>query len=296
LSTHPSSATKHGVMYALSAFTLWGLAPIYFKTLDTLPPGEILLHRIVWSVAFLFLLLTLKRQLQTLGRVFLEKRTLAMLGLSSCFIATNWLIFIWAINNDMLIEASLGYYINPLINILFGFLFLKEIPTKVQFMAIGLVFCAVGFEIYTLGSLPLVALSLALLFALYGLVRKKTPVPSLPGLYIETLLLLPLALAYWGFLIFQSKSAFSFSFDTSITWLLLLAGPVTVTPLLAFTSAASRLRLSTIGYFQYIAPSINLLLAVLVYNEPLLKEKIITFSLIWLALLLVSLESYRRQR
>lgn len=296
MSTHPSSATKHGVMYALSAFTLWGLAPIYFKTLDTLPPGEILLHRIVWSVAFLFLLLTLKRQLQTLGRVFLEKRTLAMLGLSSCFIATNWLIFIWAINNDMLIEASLGYYINPLINILFGFLFLKEIPTKVQFMAIGLVFCAVGFEIYTLGSLPLVALSLALLFALYGLVRKKTPVPSLPGLYIETLLLLPLALAYWGFLIFQSKSAFSFSFDTSITWLLLLAGPVTVTPLLAFTSAASRLRLSTIGYFQYIAPSINLLLAVLVYNEPLLKEKIITFSLIWLALLLVSLESYRRQR
>jgi chloramphenicol-sensitive protein RarD len=250
----------------------------------------------VWSVAFLFLLLTLKRQLQTLGRVFLEKRTLAMLGLSSCFIATNWLIFIWAINNDMLIEASLGYYINPLINILFGFLFLKEIPTKVQFVAIGLVFCAVGFEIYTLGSLPLVALSLALLFALYGLVRKKTPVPSLPGLYIETLLLLPLALAYWGFLIFQSKSAFSFSFDTSITWLLLLAGPVTVTPLLAFTSAASRLRLSTIGYFQYIAPSINLLLAVLVYNEPLLKEKIITFSLIWLALLLVSIESYRRQR
>lgn len=296
MSTHPSSATKHGVMYALSAFTLWGLAPIYFKTLDTLPPGEILLHRIVWSVAFLFLLLTLKRQLQTLGRVFLEKRTLAMLGLSSCFIATNWLIFIWAINNNMLIEASLGYYINPLINILFGFLFLKEIPTKVQFVAIGLVFCAVGFEIYTLGSLPLVALSLALLFALYGLVRKKTPVPSLPGLYIETLLLLPLALAYWGFLIFQSKSAFSFSFDTSITWLLLLAGPVTVTPLLAFTSAASRLRLSTIGYFQYIAPSINLLLAVLVYNEPLLKEKIITFSLIWLALLLVSIESYRRQR
>ncbi len=296
MSTHPSSATKHGVMYALSAFTLWGLAPIYFKTLDTLPPGEILLHRIVWSVAFLFLLLTLKRQLQTLGRVFLEKRTLAMLGLSSCFIATNWLIFIWAINNDMLIEASLGYYINPLINILFGFLFLKEIPTKVQFVAIGLVFCAVGFEIYTLGSLPLVALSLALLFALYGLVRKKTPVPSLPGLYIETLLLLPLALAYWGFLIFQSKSAFSFSFDTSIAWLLLLAGPVTVTPLLAFTSAASRLRLSTIGYFQYIAPSINLLLAVLVYNEPLLKEKIITFSLIWLALLLVSIESYRRQR
>lgn len=296
MSTHPSSATKHGVMYALSAFSLWGLAPIYFKTLDTLPPGEILLHRIVWSVAFLFLLLTLKRQLQTLGRVFLEKRTLAMLGLSSCFIATNWLIFIWAINNDMLIEASLGYYINPLINILFGFLFLKEIPTKVQFVAIGLVFCAVGFEIYTLGSLPLVALSLALLFALYGLVRKKTPVPSLPGLYIETLLLLPLALAYWGFLIFQSKSAFSFSFDTSITWLLLLAGPVTVTPLLAFTSAASRLRLSTIGYFQYIAPSINLLLAVLVYNEPLLKEKIITFSLIWLALLLVSIESYRRQR
>jgi len=296
LNTSSPNATKHGVFYALSAFTLWGLAPIYFKTLGTLPPGEILLHRIVWSVVFLFLLLAFKRQLRTISRVLLNKKTLMMLMVSSCLIATNWLIFIWAINNDMLIEASLGYYINPLINILFGFLFLKETPTKLQGVGIGLVFCAVGFEIYTLGSLPVVALALAFLFAFYGLVRKKVHVPSLPGLYIETLLLFPLALLYWGYLIFQASSAFSFSFDTPITWLLLLAGPVTVTPLLAFTSAASRLRLSTIGYFQYLAPSINLLLAVFVYNEPLLQGKIITFSLIWMALLLVSIESYARKK
>jgi len=296
LNTLSPTATKHGVLYALSAFTLWGLAPIYFKSLALVPPTEILLHRVVWSVLFLFFILTLKHQLHTIVRFIANKKLLGMLALSSCLIATNWLIFIWAINNHMLIEASLGYYINPLVNILFGFLFLKEVPTRAQKVAIVLVFGAVGFEVYTLGSLPIVSLALAFSFGSYALIRKKVAIPSLPGLYIETVLLFPVALGYLAVLTYQHTSAFSFSFDTPTTWLLVLAGPVTVAPLLAFASAASRLRLSTIGYFQYLAPTINLLLAVLVYNEPLLQGKIITFSLIWTALLLVSLESYYRRK
>jgi chloramphenicol-sensitive protein RarD len=244
---------------------------------------------------FLFLLLALRRQLSTIRILASDKKIFLMLMLSSCLIACNWLIFIWAVNNGMIIEASLGYYINPLVNILLGVVFLKERPTRGQSVAIVLAFAAVMFEVYALGSLPLVSLSLALLFGFYGLVRKKVAIPSLPGLYIETLLLFPLAMLYWGVLTYNSESAFAWSWSSSTMWLLMLAGPVTVAPLLAFTSAAGRLRLGTLGYFQYIAPSINLLLAIIVYNEPLTKEKLITFSLIWTALIIVSIESYRKR-
>jgi len=176
-----------------------------------------------------------------------------------------------------------------------GFIFLSERPSRTQFVAILLAFIAVMYQIITLGEVPVISLILALLFGFYGLVRKRVAIPSLPGLYIETVLLLPLGIFYWVYLSASGVSSFSFSFDTSISWLLVLAGPVTVLPLLAFNSAATRLRLSTVGYFQYLAPTINLILAVLIFNEPLTQEKLITFSLIWSALLLVSIESYLKR-
>lgn len=290
-----SITTKQGVLYAIGAFTFWGLAPIYFKSLESVPALEILLHRVVWSVVFLFLILALSRQIKTIRAVLTKPSNLKWLFLSSCLIATNWGIYIWAVNNERIIEASLGYYINPLVNILLGFIFLSERPTRVQFIAIILACLAVMYQIITLGEVPVISLVLALLFGFYGLVRKRVAIPSLPGLYIETVILVPLALVYWIYLTTIQSSAFVWSLDATASWLLILAGPVTVLPLLAFNSAATRLRLSTIGYFQYLAPTINLVLAILIYNEPLTQEKLITFSLIWSALLLVSVETYLKR-
>ena len=284
--------TRQGVFYAIGAFTFWGLAPIYFKSLASVPATEILLHRVVWSVLFLFLILAISRQIRTIRTVLSKPSNLKWLTLSSSLIAINWGIYIWAVNNERIIEASLGYYINPLVNILLGFIFLAERPSRTQFAAIILAFVAVLYQIIILGEVPIISLVLALLFGFYGLVRKRVAIPSLPGLYIETVILLPFGIAYWLYLSLAQNSAFVWSFDSPITWLLVLAGPVTIAPLLAFNSAATRLRLSTVGYFQYLAPTINLILAVVVFDEPLTKEKLITFSLIWTALLLVSIETY----
>ena len=288
--------TKAGVIYALVAFTFWGLTPIYFKALAHVPATEILLHRVLWSVVFLFLILALRRQFQTVKILWENKPLLLKLFLSALLVGGNWLIFIWAVNHDMLIESSLGYYINPLVNILLGILFLQERPTKMQKVAIVLAFLSVSYQVYTLGKLPVVSLSLAFSFGFYGLLRKQVSVSSLPGLYIETLLLLPVALFYLLYLFFEGTSSFSPTLGTMTSWILLLAGPVTIFPLLCFNSATTRLQLSTIGYFQYIGPSVNLLLALWVYQEPISQEKLITFALIWSALILVSLESFQNRR
>ena len=288
--------TKQGVMYALIAFTFWGLTPIYFKSLVAVPATEILLHRVLWSVVFLFLILALKRQFQTVTLIRKNKSLIIKLFISALLVGGNWLIYIWAVNHDMILEASLGYYINPLVSILLGFLFLQERPTFFQIIAIILAFIAVCYQIISLGKLPVISLMLAFSFGFYGLIRKKVALSSLPALYIETFLLLPFAFGYLLFLIQQDASHLSFTFDTSISWLLLLAGPVTIFPLLCFNSAATRLQLSTIGYFQYIGPSVNLILAIYIYNEPLTQEKLITFALIWSALFIVSIESFLKRR
>ncbi len=288
------SSTTQGVIFAICAFGFWGLAPIYFKSLDSVPAIQILLHRVVWSVVFLFLILALSRQIRTIRAVLSQPNAFKWLMLSSLLIATNWGVYIWAVNNGKIIEASLGYYINPLVNILLGTIFLSERPTLTQFFAIILASLAVLYQIFSLGEIPTISIVLALLFGFYGLVRKRVAVPSLPGLYIETIILMPLAVFYWLYLDFNHISSFEWAFSTT-TWLLILAGPVTVLPLLAFNSAATRLRLSTIGFFQYLAPTINLFLAVFIYKEPLTQEKLITFLLIWSALLLISCESFLKR-
>lgn len=288
--------TKLGVFYALFAFGFWGLVPIYFKAVSSVPAIEVLLHRVIWSVVFLFFVLLYKKEFKNALALMKNKKISIYLLASSIVIAFNWLTFIWAISHNKILETSLGYYINPLVTIFFGFIFLKEIPSKKQKIAIFLGFLAVCFQLYTLGYFPIVSLILALTFPTYGLIRKKIHVSSLTGLFIETLLIFPVAFAYLLFLIWQGENHFSFSSSPTLAFLLVLAGFITVVPLLAFNSATTRLKLSTIGFFQYIGPSVSLLLAIFVYNEPLNNEKLITFSLIWLALLIVSLDSLKRKK
>lgn len=287
--------TKLGVFYALFAFTFWGLIPIYFKALEHVSAFEILMHRVIWSVVFLLLIIWKKREFSHTLLVIKNKKIATYLLFSSIIIAINWLTFIWAVEQKKIIETSLGYYINPLVTIFFAYIFLKESPTKMQKIAIFLAFLAVAYQIFSLGYFPLISMILAVSFALYGLIRKKAHVSSLVGLFIETIFLFPLALGYLFYINLKNQSHFSFTNEPYTSLLLLLAGVITVLPLLAFNSATIRLRLSTIGFFQYIGPSVSFLLAIFIYNEPLSYEKLITFSLIWLALLLISLETIKRR-
>lgn len=287
--------TKLGVFYALFAFTFWGLIPIYFKALEYVSAFEILMHRVIWSVVFLLLIIWKKREFSHTLLVIKNKKIAIYLLFSSIIIAINWLTFIWAVEQKKIIETSLGYYINPLVTIFFAYIFLKESPTKMQKIAIFLAFIAVAYQIFSLGYFPLISMILAISFAVYGLIRKKAHVSSLVGLFIETIFLFPLALGYLFYINVTNQSHFSFTNEPYTSLLLLLAGVITVLPLLAFNSATIRLRLSTIGFFQYIGPSVSFLLAIFIYNEPLSYEKLITFSLIWLALLLISLETIKRR-
>jgi len=289
------SQQTQGFIYAILAFSFWGLVPIYFKALSSVSPAEVLAHRIIWSVVLLFGIILFTRQFGALKILTKDIHKIKYLVLSSLLVSTNWLVFIWAVSNNMLTEASLGYYINPLVNFALGVLFFKERPTIAQTVAIVLALLAIVYQVLTIGSLPIVSLVLAFSFAFYGLVRKKVNIPSVTGLYIETLILFPLALLYFIYLVSMGTNAFTLPLDT-ISTLLLLAGVITVVPLLWFNSAATKISLIHIGFFQYIGPTISFSLAVFVYDEPFSKEKLVTFVLIWLALLVFSVDAYRRRK
>jgi chloramphenicol-sensitive protein RarD len=289
------SQQTQGFIYAILAFSFWGLVPIYFKALSSVSPAEVLAHRIIWSVVLLFGIILFTRQFGALKILTKDIHKIKYLVLSSLLVSTNWLVFIWAVSNNMLTEASLGYYINPLVNFALGVLFFKERPNIAQTVAIVLALLAIVYQVLTIGSLPIVSLVLAFSFAFYGLVRKKVNIPSVTGLYIETLILFPLALLYFIYLVSMGTNAFTLPLDT-ISTLLLLAGVITVVPLLWFNSAATKISLIHIGFFQYIGPTISFSLAVFVYDEPFSKEKLVTFVLIWLALLVFSVDAYRRRK
>lgn len=287
--------TNLGIFYGLFAFIFWGLVPIYFKSVSSVPAIEVLLHRIIWSVVFIFFIIWQKKEFVKVAELIKNKTTSFYLFISSVVIGLNWLTFIWAIENNKILEASLGYYINPLVMILFGFLFLSEIPSKNQKIAIFLAFISVCYQLYTIGYFPLVSFILAITFPTYGLIRKKIRVGSLIGLFVETLFLLPFALGYILYLQATHQNHFSFENNFTLAILLMLAGVITVLPLLAFNSAATRLNLTTIGFLQYIGPSVSFLLAIFVYNEPLSKERLLSFCLIWIALFIVSIDSLKRK-
>lgn len=288
----PQHTQRQGVIYALSAYTLWGIAPIYFKSLASVPAAEILTHRMIWSCALLMVLVLLGRQWHKVQAVLRQPKVLLTLGFTSVAVGGNWLLFIWAINNGHMLDASLGYYINPLFNVLLGMVFLSEQLRRLQWWAVALAFIGVAIQLIAFGSLPWIALVLASSFAIYALIRKKLALDALTGLLIETLIMLPPAAIYlWG--IADSPTSHLTENSWHLNLLLIAAGVVTTAPLLCFTAAATRLKLSTLGFFQYIGPSLMFILAVTLYGEALALDKLITFGCIWSALVLFSLDGLR---
>jgi len=288
------TSSRSGIFYALTAFTLWAIAPIYFKEMSFVPATEILAHRVIWSCVIVLVLIVLLRYTDAVKTVLRSRKTLLAKLVSTVLIAINWGTFIWAIQNNKMLSASLGYYINPLISILLGVIFFKDKLDRVRKAAVALCFCAVAFEVVQFGSLPWIALVLAVTFGFYGLVRKKVAVDSFTGMAIETALLLPFALTY--LMLSPSPSANMFENSATVNWLLFAAGPVTMIPLMCFAAAANRVSMVTLGFFQYIGPTGMFFLAVFLYDEPLSPEKLTTFVLIWSALAMLILDSIRRLR
>ncbi|WP_417596998.1 EamA family transporter RarD [Oceanospirillum sp.] len=290
---------RQGVIFALAAYTIWGIAPVYFKSVAQVPAFEILVHRIIWSVVFLSLFIGFTGRLGKVVAVFRQPRLLGGLMITALIISLNWLVFIWAVAEGRILETSLGYFVNPLISVFLGMIFLSERLRPMQWLALSFAGLGVLYQLIEFGSLPWVGLVLAFSFGFYGLLRKQLVVEAVPGLFIETLIVLPVGLIALGWM--QSEGSLVFGHQSLQTDLLLVAaGLVTTFPLLFFAGAARRLTLSMIGFFQYLAPSITFVLAVFVYEEPLDSSKLVTFGMIWLGLLLFTGESrlarYRQRR
>lgn len=286
-----------GFLSASSSFLIWGLSPIYFKALKSVPAYEILMHRIVWSMVLLILLMVILRRRASFIKIFQNKRLLSLLLISTMLVATNWFLFIYAINSNQILETSLGYYINPLINVLLATLFLKERLRRLQLLAVLIAAVGVTWLTFYYGAFPGIALVLGLTFGLYGLVRKVAAVPALEGLMVETMLL-SLPALIWLFYLNQTNVGAFLTIDYKTDLLLAGTALITAVPLLLFTLGVRRLRLTTIGFLQYLAPSITFLLAVFVYNEPFAKVQWYTFACIWVALTLFTWDAvmeYRRR-
>ena len=290
-----SREQKLGGAFAASAYSLWGIAPLYFKQIDFIAATEILVHRIVWSCLLLLLVLLALKQGAQLIRLLRQPKLILWLLFTALILGVNWGLFIWAVNSDHMLEASLGYYINPLLNVLLGMLFLGERLRALQWLALGLAATGVVIQVVIFGSIPWVALALAGSFAVYGLLRKKLAVEAITGLFVESLLLLPLALLYW--LHYADSSAVNMlNNSTTLNLLLVAAAFVTTIPLLCFIAGARRLQLSTMGFFQYIGPSLMFVFGVWLYHEPLQPASLITFGFIWLALFIYSMDAWRHLR
>jgi chloramphenicol-sensitive protein RarD len=287
-----------GLAYAFGAFFAWGIAPIYFKAVKSVPALEVASHRALWSMLLLCGLVVVGKRLPQLRALISQPRLLGICAVTTVLITGNWLLFIWAVNEGRMLEASLGYFINPLVNVLLGVLFFKESLNRPQLAAVILAGIGVLLLVFAHGHLPIVSLSLAVSFGLYGLIRKKFQLDPVVGLLVETSLLTPFAL---GFLVWKASGGEG-AFGTggaTITLLLIASGVVTAVPLVWFTEGAQRLRLSTLGLMQYIAPTGQFLLAVLVYGEPFTRTHAVTFAFIWASLAIYSADallSARRQR
>jgi len=286
---------RSGIINAISAYFLWGFAPIYFKLINTISPGEILIHRILWSSLLLLVIIMITRKWHKFTSILKQPKLILKLTVSASLLAVNWFLFIWAINNNHLLDASLGYFINPLFNVALGMLFLGERLRKWQKFAVILAIIGVLIQLVILGSLPIISLALACSFGLYGLLRKKMHLDSFIGLLVESLMMLPIALTFWLFFVSSDTSdMFNNGWGLNIT--LMMAGVVTTAPLLCFTAAAKRLTLASLGFFQYIGPSIMFVLATFFYQETIQPSKMVTFAFIWLALIIYSIDSLKARK
>lgn len=284
-----------GMAAATAAFIFWGFLPIYFKWLGTVPALELIAHRILWAVPVLIVFLLIRDGRHFWRRMVLPRKTILTLMLSGLLVGFNWLLFVWAVTHDRVLATSLGYFINPLVNVVLGFAFLHERLTRIQSLAVAIAAAGTIYLTWYLGGAPWIALALAVTFGLYGLVRKKLGVEPMIGLLWETLLLITPALVYFAWALFAGSLQFMYH-SVQLDLLLLMAGLVTVLPLIWFNLAVQNLSLTNLGFFQYLTPSISFALAVFFYHEPFTWGHAVAFSCIWLALFMVSIESLVRSR
>ncbi|MFZ6648304.1 EamA family transporter RarD [Undibacterium sp. TJN25] len=283
---------RKGILFASTSYILWGLFPLYFRALHEFAPIEILLHRMLWSLLFLSIVLLLRRQWSWLRDVIRQPKLVAGFAVSALLLSGNWFIYIWSINNGHVIDASLGYFMTPLVNVLLGFLLLHERLRPGQWLSVAMAACGVLWLAVQAGHVPWIGLALALTFGSYGLLRKTAKLGALEGLSLETLLLFPLAAAYLSILSNQGQSHFGDAATTSQI-MLLAAGPITAIPLLMFAAGARLIPMATLGLLQYISPSLQLILGVWLFKESFDGERLIGFVAIWAALAVYSVEGLR---
>lgn len=290
---HARREHRLGFGYGFAAYLAWGFFPIYLKAVAAAPVLEVLAHRVTWAFVFLVALTAFTKQFATVRAALANRKALAVLAGSTLLIAINWGVYIYAVVSGRMVESSLGYYINPLVNVLLGVVILGETLEGPVRVATGLAALGVLSMTASLGQLPWISATLALSFGLYGLLRKLAPVDALSGLLIETLLLLPLTAGFLASRAFAGQGAFLHT-SPSLDVLLVLSGPATAVPLLCFGAAARRLPLSALGFLQYLSPTIQFLLAVLVYHEPFDRGRLGAFALIWAAVLVFGVHTARR--
>lgn len=287
---------KQGIFFGLAAYVLWGILPVYWKALELVSPFEILSSRFMWSCVFVLLLIIFQKKwllfAKEVKQVFSNVKTGAAMVAAGITISFNWGTFIWAVNNGHIVETSMGYYINPLVSILFAVVFLRERLDKMQLAAITCAFIGVASMVYSFGKIPWVSLTLAFTFALYGLLKKILSVSALTSIMLETLLITPLALVY-EYSLWQQGVSFYASGNLQVIMMLTGAGVVTAIPLLLFTAGARLLPLKIIGFLQYISPTLTLLIGVFVYNEAFTASHLLAFGWIWAALLLFIVSQLR---
>jgi chloramphenicol-sensitive protein RarD len=281
---------RSGLLLGLSAYFIWGSFPLFFKAVAHVSAPEVLAHRIIWSAAFLLLFVFVTRAASELRAIFRDKKMLLVLTATTLLVSTNWLVFIWAVASGRVLESSLGYYINPLVSVLLAYLFLGERLSGRQKLSIMLAAAGVAIQTIMVGSLPVVSLTLAFTFGLYGLIRKAARVPAVTGLAVETMLVSPLALAYLGWLMMKGGASF-LTVSTGTNLLLLSAGAVTSIPLILYGGALNRLRLSTMGLLQYIVPTGHFAWAVFAFGEPFTTGHLVAFGFIWVGLVLYTVDS-----
>lgn len=289
---------RTGILFASAAYFIWGLLPLYLRALKHVPAMEILLHRMIWSLVFLAVVLAVKKHWAWLKPALADRRVMGRFLASAAVLSVNWFIYIWAVNAGRVVDASLGYFINPLVNVMFGYVLLHERLRPAQWAAISVAALGVLWLTVQAGQLPWIGLLLAASFGTYGFLRKTAPLGALEGLSIETLLLTPFALAWLGWLTAQGQSAFV-NGDAHTHWLLIAAGPITAIPLLLFAAGARRIPMTLLGLLQYIGPTLQMGLGVFLWHEPFSQTKLVGFALIWSALVLYTLENFwvgRRQR
>ncbi|SQH69912.1 putative chloramphenical resistance permease RarD [Moraxella catarrhalis] len=288
------TTTPKGLLTVLSAFLIWGCFPLYFKELIEYDAIEIIVHRVVWTFVILLGITIITRRFRWIDQIKKQPKWLFLTFLASVLIATNWLVYVWAVTHDQVLEASLGYFIHPLVGVLFSMLIFKEKLRLMQKLAVLLAAAAVGIQIVWMGGLPWVSMLLPLSWGLYGVIQRQTPFDALDGLFLETALLVPISLIWLQFS-HVASSSMAFWVSSEI-WLLMLAGPVTLVPLLLYNISTKLVQFNTLSFLNYLTPSLIFLLAIFYYHEPFDAKRLLVFVLIWVGLLMFSADMFKHKK